>query len=365
MYYYRGQHDSPHIAKASLHTQTMLRYVTLKYVARADYNQIMDTFNVTIREEALHMLMHSCYSFFRSWEEELLRTMAAAATVKYFNYNRKIIKAGSLVKQLLILRKGLVKIIKSAPKMFLLRSDEFVEVGLDGKVKNPNNRSQLSTPDVRPAGSPAHSQSNVFLSQPPRLHSPLSSKSIAFTFEDVVAQTMEKSSPSPTHAAGFHALFAMSSRVRSPGYSSPISLERKLSPMSSAIALGKFDDDSDDDLSASVLSLRGGGGGGGGGGSRGGRRKGSHGSLGSLASFGNSVASSSKNSLHSAASTAYSKNSSRGQPVLASNEEWFTVATLMPDQVFGEVSILHQLNKFGAAEKSSPSKGNKTFLSFA
>ena len=111
------------------------------------------------------MLRTSCYSFFRSWDEHKIRAMAAAAKVKYFNYNRKIIKSGQLVKELLIIRKGIVKIIKSVPKNLLLTSDEHVEVGLDGKVKSRSRGGSPGQVSELVLGQGGSGMGDVFLSQ--------------------------------------------------------------------------------------------------------------------------------------------------------------------------------------------------------
>jgi hypothetical protein len=62
----------------------------------------------------------------------------------------------------------------------------------------------------------------------------------------------------------------------------------------------------------------------------------------------NSAGSSFSNSGFTKNSGGSSRNN-RGTRLNLSSEEWFTVATLMPDQVFGESSILHQMDKFTPA----------------
>jgi len=287
-------------------------------ILREDYNAILSQFNRALRNEALQMLQSSCYSFFRSWDEDKLRVMAASATVKYFNFNKKIVKAGFAVKHLYILRKGLVKIIKPAPKFFLLRSGEYAEVGLDGKVKT---KSPQSTPDINGARSPA--LSSVFVSQK------------MFPFPSVDEDESEGDT--------FHS----SSGSFLMGRFSPSSSERYItSPLSASVEVSceNSDDDSAKRRSSgnvwsrhmhsrqqsSPLSSPQAAGGN--------RRKGSVNSAGS--SFSNSGFT--KNS-------GGSSRNNRGTRLNLSSEEWFTVATLMPDQVFGESSILHQMDKFTPA----------------
>jgi len=290
-------------------TQNDTRLLTLQ---KEDYNAILSQFNLTLRNEAMLMLQKSCYSFFRSWDEDKLRVMAASATVKYFNFNKKIVRAGSVVKHLYILRKGLVKIIKPAPKFFLLRSGEYAEVGLDGKVKS---KSPQSTPDIYGSRSPA--LASVFVSQ----------KSFPFAPVDE-----DDADVGTLHNSGS---FMM-------GRFSPSSSERHIiSPLSTSMEVSGGDSDNDSaerrssgnvwsrhmhgkQLSFPLSSPTGN------------RRQGSVSSAGSTSNF-------TKLSANSGGS---SRNNRGTHLNLSSSEEWFTVATLMPDQVFGETSILHQMDKF-------------------
>ena len=260
------------------------------------------------------MLRTSCYSYFRKWGEDKIRAMAAAAKIKYFNYNHKVIKSGVIVKELFILRKGLIKIIKPVPKKLLLRSDEHVEVGLDGKVKS---RSISDTPASTMSRSNTNDPPNgsIFLSQ--KLSGWVDSSAIdndnsTFRvgdgiFEPMLNPLMEKILPADSNSEDE----GKAASNRGSGTSPRSSRQQKLSSRE----FGGLND-------LTGLSI-------------------------------NSKSGESRSRVNTAHTTrSRSRNSTRGGGgrMMAQKEEevddWFTVATLMPDQVLGEVSILHQLDKY-------------------
>eukprot|EP01036_Dinobryon_divergens_P034718 gene34718-44903_t len=289
------------------------RLLTLK---KEDYDHIFHRFNNTVREETFKMLRTSCYSYFRKWDEDKIRAMAAAVKIKYFNYNRKVIKSGMLVKELFILRKGLIKIIKPVPKKLLLRSDEHVEVGLDGKVKS---RSISDTPASMMSRSNTNDPSNgsVFLSQ--KLSGWVDSSTIDNDtssgdgiFDPMLNPLIEGILPTDSNSEGE----GITASNRGSGTSPRSSRQQKLSSRE----FGGFND------------------------------------------FTNSKSGESRSRLNTAHTThSRSRNSTRGGRMMSQEEEvdeWFTVATLMPDQVLGEVSILHQMDKYLPGSPKSTDDSN-------
>ena len=273
-------------------------------IIREDYDQIFDRFNATVREDVYKMLRTSCYSYFRKWDDEKIHAMAAAAKIKYFNYNRKVIKSGEILKEFFILRKGLIKIIKPVPKNLLLRSDEHVEVGLDGKVKRRlsafgtgktvSMMNRFSTNEA--------SDGSTFLSQ--KLPEWVSGN-IANHYDNNLST--EESAYDPALNPLIEGILPTDSNSEDEGsrIGPHSNRQQKLSRGINSDFMG--------------LNM-------------------------------NSKSGESKSRLNTANTSRSGGKSTRGGKIMNHKvedaDEWFTVATLMPDQVLGEVSILSQIDKY-------------------
>lgn len=94
-------------AIASQLTTLLTLYVT-------DYQMILSHFKAGLMEEVYTVLMTSF--FFDGWEEEKLKKLAGSAICKHYGANNEIIKAGEKVSTLMMIKSGIVKLVKQMPK---------------------------------------------------------------------------------------------------------------------------------------------------------------------------------------------------------------------------------------------------------
>lgn len=115
-------------SKGGLRTAGAIASQTTKLLVLGaeEYQLILSKFRNLLKEEVKLVLKHS--PLFHDWEESKLDHLASYAIVKSFKANTEIMKANEPVKDLIVIKSGIVQLIKPIPKPGLLSVKKNAEV---------------------------------------------------------------------------------------------------------------------------------------------------------------------------------------------------------------------------------------------